>query len=256
MQPRIRRTLVAAASCAGLVMGGAMSAAASSGYDGHGKKHRGWVKVCQDVKKYGDYKDDKGKDDKDNYEGRYQVKDSYGSVWKFNLKGKYDCKQVKVRAGKVSVKVLYKPKDTDLKGYEDRYLRVKKDAYEKVTYEYKAVAYGWVKVCQDIKKKDDDKGKDDKGKDDNEYRGTYEVKDSYGNTSKVYLEGKYDCDEVKVRAGKVDVKVIYQPEDTKLKGDEKVYVDVDKDEYEKVTFEYRAKDDDHGDYGLAGHAAA
>jgi len=230
--------------------------AASGGYDGHGKKHHGWIKVCQDIKKYDDYKDDDYKDDKDedDYEGRYRVKDSYGSVWKFDLKGKYDCKQVRVRAGKVSVKVLYKPKDTYLKGDEDRYVHVKKNRYEKVTYEYKAVAYGWVKVCQDIKKKKDaDK---DKGKYDNKYRGTYEVKDSYGDTTTVYLEGKYDCDEVKVRAGKVDVKVIYKPDDTKLKGDEKVYVDVDKDEYEKVTFEYRVKDDDYGDYSRAAHAAA
>ena len=248
METRIRCALVAAASSAGLVLGGAMPASASSGgYDGHGRKHFGWVKVCQDVKKYDDHKDDKGKDD---YLGRYQVKDGYGGVWKFKLEGRYDCREVKVRAGKVSVKVLYKPKDTELKGYEDRYLRVKKNAYEKVTYEYKAVAYGWVKVCQDIKKHDD------KGKDDNEYRGTYEVKDSYGNTSKLYLKGRYDCDEVKVRAGKVDVKVLYKPDDTKLKGDEKVYVDVDKDEYDKVTFEYRAKDDDHYGYGLASSSAA
>jgi hypothetical protein len=221
-----------------------MSASASSGsHDDHGGKQQyGWAKVCQDVKKY-DH-DDKGKNDdkgKDDYRGKYQVKDSYGSVWKFDLRGRYDCRQVKVHKGKVAVKVVYKPDYTELKGYEDRYLNVRKDGYANTTYEYKAVVdYGWVKVCQDVKTYDDAKADDY-----NDYKGTYEVEDSYGDTSTLYLNGKYDCDQVKVHTGKADVKVVYKPDHTYLKGDDDVYVDVYKGEYENVTFEYKATDYDY-----------
>src|SRR4051812_42803988 len=239
MQPRIGRALVAALGSAGLLIGGAMSASASGGHDDHGGKQQyGWVKVCQDVKKY----DDHGKDDQanDDYDGQYRVTDSYGSYWNFHLKGRYDCRQVKVHKGKVAVKVTYKPDYTELKGYAERYLNVRKNAYARTTYEYKALDYGWVNVCQDVKKYDDH-GKDE----DNQYKGTYQVQDSYGDTSTLYLNGKYDCDQVKVHTGKVDVKVVYKPDHTYLKGDDDVYVDVYKGEYENVTFEYKATDYAH-----------
>jgi hypothetical protein len=247
MEPRTSRALVAAVGSAGLIIGGAASAGATSGGhdDDHGGKQQyGWVKVCQDVKKYDD---DKGKDD---YLGQYQVRDSYGSVWRFKLKGKYDCRQVKVHKGKVAVKVTYQPEYTDLYGPADRYLYVRKNGYEKTTYEYKAVDYGWVKVCQDVKKYDDGKGDDH-----NDYKGTYEVKDSHGDKTKLYLNGRYDCDQVKVHTGKVDVKVLYRPDYTELKGYDEVYVDVYKGEYANVTFEYKAKDHYDG-HALAGGRTA
>jgi hypothetical protein len=230
MQPRITRTLVAAAGSASLIVGGAMSAGASGHDDHHGKQQYGWIKVCQNVKKYDDGKGE------DEYLGQYQVKDAYGSVWRFKLNGKYDCRQVRVHKGNVSVKVLYQPDYTDLYGDANRYVYVKKDGYARTTFQYKAVDYGWVKVCQDVKDYDHAKGKDDH----NEYRGTYEVEDSYGDVTDLYLSGKYDCDQVKVHTGKVDVKVTYRPEHTYLKGDDDVYVDVRKGDYEDVTFEYVA----------------
>jgi hypothetical protein len=236
------RAVLAAASSAGLLIGGAMSASATaSHHDDHGghggRNHYGWVKVCQDVKAYDDYQRN------DEYDGQYQVKDSYGSVWKFRLEGRYGCRQVKVHKGKVSIKVTYKPEYTYLKGYADRYLNVRRGEYQKTTYEYKALDYGWVKVCQEVKKYGD-YGKDD----DNDYNGTYVVEDSYGDTTKLYLKGEDDCDAVKVHTGKVDVKVDYQPRYTELKGYDEVYVDVYKGDYETVTFTYRAKDDEDHDY--------
>lgn len=235
MHLRIGRVLLAIIGSVGLFVAGAVPAGAASGPGGdHGNRHDyGWVKVCQNVKKYGDHKgkddDDKGKDD---YVGRYQVKDDYGS-WSFELEGRYACRQVKVRAGKVAVKVLYEPDYTDLYGSTDRYLRVKRNRYERVDFDYKALDYGWVKVCQDVK------SYDDHGKDDNTYDGRYKVTDSYDVVSYVDLEGKYDCDQVKVHTGKADVEVVDQPEHTYLKGDDEVYVYVDKGEYETVTFEYK-----------------
>jgi uncharacterized membrane protein len=186
----------------------------------------GWVKVCQDVKKYGGYDDSE-------YKGTYQVKDGYGVVSRVYLRGAYDCQQVKVHVGKADVKVLYKPDGTELLSYEDVYVDVYKGAYEQVTFSYKAVAYGWVKVCQNVRKYGDDENAD--------YKGTYQVKDSYGDTSTVYLEGAYDCEQVKVHAGKADVKVVYKPDYTELLSYDDVYVDVYKDAYAQVVFEYQAK---------------
>ena len=228
MHLRLCRVLLALLSSAGLFVAGAVPAGATSGHDGgHGKSYDyGWVKVCQNIKKYDD---DKGKDD---YVGRYRVKDGYSS-WSFKLEGRYACRQFKVRTGKVAVKVLYKPDYTDLYGATDRYLYVKRDRYYKVTYDYKAVDYGWVKVCQDVK------SYDHYGKDDDKFAGRYRVTDSYGDVSYVDLEGKYDCDQVKVHTGKADVEVVDEPDHTYLKGDDEVYVYVDKGEYETVTFEYK-----------------
>jgi len=232
MQRRIGRAVLAALSTIGLVVSGAMAANASSGKsDDHGKQRYGWVKVCQDVKRYDD-----GKADDYGYRGTYQVKDGYGGAWKFDLKGRYDCRQVKVHTGKISVRVLYKPDGADLQGYADRYVDVSKNAYRKVTFEYRAIDYGWVKVCQDVKRYDDGKA------DDNEYRGTYRVTDSRGRYTDVYLKGRYACDQVKVRTGKTDVRVTYRPDNTRLISDDEVYVNVYKGEYENVTFEYKAVD--------------
>jgi hypothetical protein len=227
MHLKIGRVLLAVISSAGLFIAGAVPAGATSGHDGdHGKRNDyGWVKVCQNVKKYGD---DKGKDD---YVGRYRVKDRYSS-WTFKLEGRYACRQVKVRAGKVAVGVLYKPDYTDLYGSTDRYLHVKRDRYANVAFEYKALDYGWVKVCQDVKS-------GDHGKDDNTYDGRYKITDSYGTISYLDLEGTYDCDEVKVHTGKADVEVVHQPDHTYLTGDHEVDVYVDKGEYETVKVEYK-----------------
>ena len=241
---RMGRTLVALASSAGMIIGGAMSAAATSGGDddggGHGKKEQyGWVNVCQDVKKHDDHAYGDTKDDNP-YKGTYSVKDSYGQVQKVYLKGQYNCHQVKVHKGKVTVKVLYKPAYTKLDSHADQYVDVKKGDYKKVVYKYRAVDYGWVDVCQDVKKYDD-KAYGDK-KDDNAYNGTYQVKDSYGQVQKVYLKGQYDCDRVKVYAGTVTVKVLYKPDYTKLTGYDSQDVYVKKGAYEKVVFSYYAVD--------------
>src|SRR3954470_1711397 len=77
--------------------------------------------------------------------------------------------------------------------------------------------YGWVKVCQEVKKdKDHDYAKDRDDKKD-KYVGKYRVKDSRDDVHKFKLEGKYDCYQVKVHAGWVKVKVVEKPDHTKLK---------------------------------------
>ena len=52
---------------------------------------------------------------------------------------------------------------------------------------------GWVKVCQEIKEKKDDKGKD---KDRNSYHGLNKVVDSKDKSYWVKLKGKDDCESV------------------------------------------------------------
>jgi hypothetical protein len=137
MNVTIGRTLVAVVTSAGLVVGGAASASASSGGYDKDKDKYGWVKVCQEVKKDNKGKDDKGKDDK-KFRGQYKVKDKYGDVSKFWLQGKDACYQVKVHEGWVNVKVVKKPDHTKLKGYEEQKVYVKKGKYEKVTFKYDA----------------------------------------------------------------------------------------------------------------------
>src|SRR3954454_16625443 len=104
--------------------------------------------------------------------------------------------------------------------------------------------YGWVKVCQEVKKDYGygyDKGKDDRK---DKFRGQYKVSDSsdrYGDVDKFKLEGNYDCYQVKVNEGWVKVKVVKKPDHTKLKGYDEQKVYVKKGKYEKVTFKYEAK---------------
>jgi hypothetical protein len=104
---------------------------------------------------------------------------------------------------------------------------------------------GWVKVCQEItQKKKDDKGKD---KDHNSYNGLYKVRDSKGKTYWVKLEGKDDCDSVKVNTGWAKVSVKGQPDETKLKSKKNQWTHVKKDKRSTVTFEYDAKKDKKDD---------
>lgn len=109
---------------------------------------------------------------------------------------------------------------------------------------------GWVKVCQDIKTdRGHDHAKDRGGHDDRDYKGTYKVKDSYGDVTWVHLRGKYDCDQVSVHRGWVKVRVVDEPEGTRLKSDYEQSVYVRSGGYEKVTFYYKAKVRHDRDYG-------
>jgi uncharacterized membrane protein len=135
------RTLVVAASSAGLIVGGGLSASASTGGGQSAHDKDGWVIVCQQVKDK-----DKGHDDKggkgDKYEGQYKVKDSKGDVWKFYLKGKDDCNKVRVHEGWVKVKVLKQPDKQKLKSDEEQTVKVKQGDYKKVTFTYRAEKKG------------------------------------------------------------------------------------------------------------------
>jgi hypothetical protein len=140
MNVSMGRTLVAVVSSAGLILGGAASASASSGgHDDHGKYRSGWVKVCQDIKKDRGHDDAKGKgghEDRD-YKGTYKVKDSYGDVTRVYLQGKYDCDEVRVHKGWVKVRVVDEPEGTKLKSDYEQSVYVRKGEYEKVTFDYK-----------------------------------------------------------------------------------------------------------------------
>ena len=101
---------------------------------------------------------------------------------------------------------------------------------------------GWVKVCQEIKDKKDDKDKD-RSKAKNDYRGLYKVQDSKGKVYWVDLKGKDDCDSVKVNKGWAKVSVKAEPEDTKLKSKKNQWTYVKKDKRSEVTFTYEVKKD-------------
>ena len=123
--------------------------------------------------------------------------------------------------------------------------------------DHKRPQHGWVKVCQDIKEHGRDHGRDDHDhdKDNRKYHGVYKVEDSSYRTQYIHLWGKYDCDEVKVRKGKVHVEVVYEPDHTRLRGDDERWIWVDRGEYKRVTFYYDAKKKDKDDDGHYSRAA-
>jgi hypothetical protein len=112
--------------------------------------------------------------------------------------------------------------------------------------------YGTVNVCQEVRDHDgrSDKGRRDRHRD--SFRGTYSVSDSRGGYWKVYLQGKYDCDEVRVHRGRVNVRIDDQPEHTRLRSRYSQSVYVDGGGYARVTFRYDAR---HG-HSIASSRAA
>src|SRR3954447_2658850 len=69
---------------------------------------------------------------------------------------------------------------------------------------------GWVNVCQDINEHHGSHGKD-RDHDRPRYHGAYKVEDSSYRAQYVDLYGRYDCDQVEVRAGRVHVSVTMCP---------------------------------------------
>jgi hypothetical protein len=165
------RTLLVGASSAGLVLGSALAAGASERDDDrHGDHDRRWSKggltVCQYVKEddrrdYGqkdnDRKDGKkgGYDDsnskmkssyrydndrhRNEYVGKYVVRDSRGKWHRITLRGKSDCERIRVNTGWARVFVIDRPDDTRLKSASNRWVKVKKydSAHARFFYEEK-----------------------------------------------------------------------------------------------------------------------
>lgn len=173
MQHAMNRTLLVAASSAGLVVGGALSAGASEGDGGHYGNHhdrswaKGWVKVCQTVKDEHRYPRDNGTDggynrdhtngygdsnstidsryryghdnqDHNRYEGRYLVRDSRGTGYWVTLTGKSDCESVRVNKGWAKVSVVIRPDNTWLKSDRSIWVKVKKYDTATANFYYQA----------------------------------------------------------------------------------------------------------------------
>lgn len=169
MQHAMSRTLLVAASSAGLVLGGALSAGATERDSGHYGDHhhhgwaKGWLTVCQTVKDdhwYGHH-DDYMKDhtngyadpnstidsryrygdehrDRNGYVGRYLVRDSRGQGYWVTLKGRQDCETLRVNKGWAKVSVVHRPDNTRLKSASNMWVKVKKNERAVAAFIYEA----------------------------------------------------------------------------------------------------------------------
>ena len=170
MQHAMSRTLLVAASSAGLVLGGALSAGASGRDSGHyGDYHHrswanGWLTVCQTVKddyRYGNH-DNYTKDhtngyqdpnstidnryrygddhrDRNIYVGRYLVWDSRGQGYWVTLKGRQDCETIRVSKGWVKVSVVHRPDNTRLKSASNVWVKVRKNQVSTASFLFEAI---------------------------------------------------------------------------------------------------------------------
>jgi hypothetical protein len=109
---------------------------------------------------------------------------------------------------------------------------------------------GWVNICQDINEHHGSQGKK-RDRDRPRYHGAYKVEDSSYRAKYVDLYGRYDCDQVQVRAGRVHVSVTYVPEHTRLRSRYDKWVYVDRGEYKRVVFNYDARGRDKDGHSRA-----
>jgi hypothetical protein len=98
----------------------------------------------------------------------------------------------------------------------------------------------WVEVCQRV-----DDGRDRDRDDRRDFRGRYTVEDER-NTYRFTLRGRYDCERVEVRAGRIRVSVVSEPRGTDLRGRDHFRFRIDRGDFERVTFRYRQDDRDRG----------
>lgn len=75
----------------------------------------------------------------------------------------------------------------------------------------------------------------------NNLDGRYLVRDSRGRTYSVTLQGRSDCETVRVSKGWAKVSVVSQPDDTRLKSARNVWVKVKRDRVATVQFSYEIK---------------
>jgi hypothetical protein len=105
---------------------------------------------------------------------------------------------------------------------------------------------GYVRVCQDIRD-DGDRGLKSARdhEDDSDFVGRYRVRDSEGDSFRIRLSGRHDCSgRIRVHTGRVRVRVVDEPEDTRLRSSDEQTVRVRRGETERVTFRYVERDED------------
>lgn len=83
----------------------------------------------------------------------------------------------------------------------------------------------------------------------NDDKGVYRVVDRRGNAQLIRLDGKRDCETIKVLEGWARVSVLRTPDDTKLKSHRNQWVKIRDDKRSVVVFSYEKKHDHGHHYG-------
>jgi hypothetical protein len=107
------RAIAASAAAATLITGGALPSASATGSSHRDDDDTAWVQVCQRVR--GDGGDRARDRDNRNFRGTYRVEDEDDSQ-RVSLRGRRDCDTVEVVAGRVTVRIVRAPRDTERTG--------------------------------------------------------------------------------------------------------------------------------------------
>jgi hypothetical protein len=132
------RSAIAVARSAALLIGTAVSAGATASVNGdHGRRDHGYVQVCQRIREDDGHGGQQARHDDEEFIGRYRVTDSEGDRSTVRLEGRRACRQLRVHSGRVRVRVIDEPDNTDLRGDRQRTVRVRRGETETVTFRYR-----------------------------------------------------------------------------------------------------------------------
>lgn len=122
------RAIAASATVATLIAGGALPSASATASRDRDDRDTASVQVCQRIRGDGD--------DNRRFRGTYRVEDEEDSQ-RVILRGRRDCDTVEVEAGRVTVRVVTEPRNTERTSARRFSFRIREGDTRTVTFRYR-----------------------------------------------------------------------------------------------------------------------